>query len=162
MLHKFWRCMFAAALAVTFTVGCAGQPDPVKEDLLYYLEEIEPLGREEQEITDNYARVTGKNYEDDETFLRMLEEKIIPGTGELLEEMNRIEPETGEVSRIHDLYKKGWKNQKEAFRTLEEALKEQDRDKVDEGNALLEKASSRFKRFSEELHRLAEEYDLEL
>jgi hypothetical protein len=119
--------------------GCGS--DPVQDDLINYINnqvpKIVPL---EAEIMDEYSSVTGENYKDDPTMLKVLQ-TLRPKCRRMLTILEEeITPKTAEVRKIHELYIDAYNNYYNAFLLIELAIEKADPAIIVKANEKLDKA----------------------
>ena len=113
-------------------------------------------------ISSKYASVTGENYVDDLTTYSHIEEVVIPMYSDFLEQLEEINPETGEVQEVHEQYIKAVNTQNNAFIKILAALEEQDYDMVAEVNEMLAEGRTGIRGFKKDLGKLAKEHNVKL
>ena len=150
-------------LGLILSIGLSGCSDPVKDDLLNYInEDLKELGVLEEEALAEYASVTGDNYVDDLTTYTHIEEVVIPLYSDFLEQLEEIDPETGEVKEVHEQYIKAGNPQNNAFIKILAALEEQNYDLVAEANEMLAEGRTEIRSFKKDLGKLAKEHNVKL
>jgi len=136
--------------------------DPVKEDLLQYVNEDMTTAFElEAKAVAAYDSVSGLNYTDDWTMYDTIQTTVIPNYNEFIKELNRVKVETDEVREIHEIYIKGADIQFNAFVKILTALETQDITLVEEANAMLEEARTLIRQYMTELDKLSKEHEVE-
>jgi uncharacterized protein (UPF0335 family) len=136
--------------------------DPVKEDLLQYVNEDMITAFElEAKAVAAYDSVSGLNYTDDWTMYDTIQTTVIPNYNEFIKELNRVKVETDEVREIHEIYIKGADIQFNAFVKILTALETQDIRLVEEANAMLEEARTLIRQYMTELDKLSKEHEVE-
>lgn len=160
-MKRYLVCSVAVIFVSLFLLGC-GQ-DPVQKDLLDYLNNKMPaLADMESEVISNYDSVTGANYTSDEEMYTMLTEKVIPKYRDFISELEEIQPQTQEVSELHELYISAVNKQYNAVVQIVAALESQDTNLVVEANEKLNEGRKGIRNFHSKLQALAAEHNVEI
>lgn len=153
--------LFPFVMVMFLLSGCLG--DPVQDDLLNYLnEEIDDVADLEAEALDAYDSVTGANYVDDYLLYDTLSYTVIPVYQEFVSELEAIDVETDELREIHETYIEGANTQYNAFVKIMTAIEEQDPNKIEEANLMLDDARKLLRDFNNDIENLAEEHNVEI
>ena len=141
--------------------GCSS--DPVQDDLLNYVnKEMKEAAKLESTAVSAYERVSGTNYQDDQTMYDVLNRDVIPNYNEFIKELDSVKIETDEVREIHEIYIEGADKQFKAFAIIKQALEEQDADLIQKANDMLADARKHLREYQTKLNKLAKEHDVEI
>jgi cold shock CspA family protein len=141
--------------------GCSS--DPVQDDLLNYVnKEMKEAGKLERAAVSAYERVSGKNYQDDQTMYDALINDVIPNYNEFIKELESVKIETDEVREIHEIYIEGADIQFNAFALIKQALEEQDANLIQKANEMLADARKHISDYQTKLDKLAKEHDVDI
>ncbi|MCB5239007.1 hypothetical protein AB1L07_26460 [Niallia alba] len=151
--------IFLIPFLLLFTACSA---DPVKEDLVQYInEDMKTAFELEVKAVSAYDSVSGINYSDDWTMYDTIQTTVIPNYNEFIKELNRVKVETEELREIHEIYIEGADIQYNAFVKILTALETQDIALVEEANSMLEEARKLIRQYINELEKLAKEHEVE-
>jgi hypothetical protein len=158
MLMKF-KILVVFGLMISLLAGCGS--NPVEEDLLTYMNESLPsLSEQELEAVALYDSVSGPNYTDDETMYYTILDEVIPKYRVFIDNLENVEIETEELTKIHEIYIEAVNIQNSGFLTILTAIEEQDSEKINEANAKLTEARTMIRDYQNKLDALAEENDV--
>lgn len=146
-------------LMISLLAGCGG--NPVEEDLLKYMNESLPaLSEQELEAVGLYDSVSGPNYTNDETMYYTILDEVIPKYRDFIDNLEKIEIETEELTKIHEIYIEAVNIQNSGFLTILTAIEEQDSEKINEANAKLTEARTMIRDYQNKLDALAKKNDV--
>ncbi|MED4018695.1 MULTISPECIES: hypothetical protein [Sutcliffiella] len=135
----------------------------VEKDITEYVNEgLLPLADLEEEAIDLFDSVVGYNYTDDYTLYDTLNLEVIPRYQKLLNELEKLKPNTEEVQQVHDIYVSGAKKQYEAMMLILDGIEFQDVSIIEEANLRLAEGRTIIREFQIKLDALIEEYELEM
>ncbi|MBH0169180.1 hypothetical protein [Fictibacillus sp. 18YEL24] len=140
--------------------GCG---DPIKDDLLNYVnEEMPTIGKEESTIIGKYDNVTGSNYTDDQTLYDALKVEIIPSYNEFIKELEAVEIDTEELRKLHENFIEAANIQASAFLLIVSAIENQDSTMINEANEKLNTARKMMRDYKNDVEKLAKKHDVKL
>ncbi|AST91880.1 hypothetical protein BC6307_11625 [Sutcliffiella cohnii] len=156
------KLRFALFLSMCLLVsGCFSAS--VEKDITEYVNEgLLPLADLEEEAIDLFDSVVGYNYTDDYTLYDTLNLEVIPRYQKLLNELEKLKPNTEEVQQVHDIYVSGAKKQYEAMMLILDGIEFQDVSIIEEANLRLAEGRTIIREFQIKLDALIEEYELEM
>ena len=129
-------------LIVCFLWVLAGCSNPIKEDLLNYINtELPKVAEVETIAIEAYDSVSGDNYEDDYTMYETLTETVIPTYRKLLTGIEGITVrlKTKEVRALNEKYIEAVTTQNNGFALLMNILETQDASKIPDFNERMDK-----------------------
>lgn len=155
-MKKLSTILFTALLTVTLLAGCG---NPVSDDLKNY------LNTEVVDVNENYTKIaaeadTWASFETDEQVISSLEDVLLPLVNESLEKLEKVNPETEEVTELKEKYIKFLEEYKDGFCDILDGFKTSDAAKIDEGNAKVTKGLELLDEYNSSLEALAEENGL--
>jgi len=127
---------------VCFFLALTGCSNPVKEDLLNYInKELPKVVEAENTAITAWGSVSGDNYEDDYTMYETLTETVIPTYREFINELEAItiRLKTKEVRALNEKYIEAATAQNNAFILLKNILETQDGGRTTDVNERLDK-----------------------
>jgi len=130
-------------LIVCFFLVFTGCSNPVKEDLLNYInKELPKVADAENTTITAWDSVSGANYTDDYTMYETLIEIVIPTYRDFLNELEAItiRLQTKEVRALNEKYIEAATTQNNAFVLLTNILETQDGSRMSDFNERLDKA----------------------
>lgn len=150
-----------AVLAIVGTIlsGCGA--DPIKDDIMSYMEKLPEIQTIESAIKESFNTVVGDNYKDDATLLNELE-ALVPASDELLKATKEIVPATTELAAVHTKYIDGLTSLNGAFVIMADAITNADADMMAQGSDLMKTALTQDTDFDAALIALAKEHNLEI
>jgi hypothetical protein len=137
----------------------------VQSDLITYFNEYLPSVIDyENTATAAFGSVSGENYTDDLTMSKMLTGTVIPNYRKLVEELNEFPAKlkTAEVRELNAKYREAAETTMNGFLMLENILDNQNADKVEEANSILEKGRLLAEKWVAEFQSVCEENDVQL
>jgi hypothetical protein len=153
-MKKLMSTILILLMCATVLIGC-GKTDPVKEDLLNYInKQLPTLVELESKVITEFAANTGINAPDDATLAAKLKDVIIPGADELLSKVKAIVPATEELRKVHNKYIVIVTEQREAFNLLLQAAQKNDLTLVNTINEKLVNADKLVKEYLADLNAL--------
>ncbi|PUB11706.1 hypothetical protein [Paenisporosarcina sp. OV554] len=156
-----FKVLVVFGLLISLLAGCGS--NPIEEDLLTYMNESLPsLSEQEFEAVALYDSVSGPNYTDDETMYYTILYEVIPKYRVFIDNLEKIEIETEELTKIHEIYIEAVNIQNSGFLTILTAIEEQDSEKINEANAKLTEARTMIRDYQNKLDALAEENDVKI
>ena len=159
-MKKIVKSVLILGLISLFLTGCSS--NKVREDIEVYSEEISKLEPKETKAINELNSVIGENYTSDPITYDHVMNTVLPLYSEFIKELEEIQPETEEVSDVHELYIQAVNTQHQAMLKLISALNNQDINEVNESNALFSEGRTKIREYRKELKSLAKEHDLEL
>lgn len=140
----------------------SGTSEVALEDALYQYLLIDTLIAYtlENEAILAYESVTGANYTDDPTTLKVLEEDVIPVYTQFVEELNKIEVNNADLKEVHETYIEGAEKQLEAFHIFAEGIETQNITLVNEGNIILAEGVELINEYVEQIQSMRAEFGL--
>jgi len=130
-------------LGVCFLWVLAGCSNPIKEDLLNYINnELPKIAEAETTAVEEWDSVSGANYTDDDTMYEALMETILPEYRKFLSGLEAITVrlKTKEVRDLNEKYIEAANTQNNAFVLLKSMIETQDGSKATDVNERLDKA----------------------
>lgn len=157
-MKKLLSILLTALLAVTLLAGCG---NPVGDDLENFLN-IEVV-----DVNENYKKIAAEaelwaTYETDEQVITSLEDVLLPLVNESLEKLEKVEPETEEVTELKEKYIKFLEEYKDGFNDILDGFKASDDAKIEEGNAKVSDGLELLNDYNSSLEALAEENGLKI
>lgn len=151
----------ASMLGAVVLLGACKAKDPVREDLIKYLDvELPGIIAYEKQAGNDFTQVTGENYKGDAAMLSALENKVIPEYGKFLTGLKAIEPQTEDVQRIHDKYIVAATEINNGFAFLADGLKKQNQDAVVRGNFMVDDGAAKVREVNRQIGVLARSHDI--
>jgi len=148
-------------LAAVVFLSCAH--DPVKDDLVVYVnDELLRIVDLERASLARYQAATGKNYKDDATLVRTLNDYVIPQYKRFLTLLRKIRPATHETQVLHQMYLEGVEDMYAGFSMLRTALEKQDPDLFRCANEKITMGRETIQRFTAELDAMCEAHGVGL
>jgi len=144
-------------LSVCFLLALVGCSNPIKEDLLNYINnELPKVVETENTVIAKWDSVSGANYTDDYTMHETLTETIIPTYREFLTAMESItlRLKTKEVRALNEKYVEAVSTQNNAFILLQNILETQDSSKLSDFNERLDKGRKLIREWQVEIQDL--------
>ncbi|MBU9712692.1 hypothetical protein [Evansella tamaricis] len=158
---KLGRVLFGVICLCLAAVLPACGEDPVQEDILTYMDELEPLITLEEQIVYEFESVTGVNSVDDWTTYIHIEDVVIPLYLDFIDRLEEITPATREVRDIHEIYIEGSNLQYNAFLKILSAIEYGSYDMIGESNQMLAEARALMRNYVSEFGHLADEHGVE-
>lgn len=147
------------AIAGTILSGCGS--DPIKDDILTYMEKLPELQTIEIAINESLNTVIAENYVDDATLLAELE-SLVPASDELLKSVTAVVPATPELVAVHKQYLDSITSLNSGLAMAMDAVIQGDVDVLTQANTLLEASHTQGDEFNTALVALAKEHELEI
>ena len=155
------RLISLSVLISLVLFGCAH--DPVRNDLVDYLNDhILRIADLETMSLARYAMVTGKNYKNDETLIKTLNDYVIPQYGRFLSLLRKIHLSTPETRQLHQHYIEGATALYAGFRMLTLALEKQDSNLVKIANARINEGTIAINKWKEILFVLSKKHKVKV
>ncbi len=115
-------------VALVSTILLSACSNPVKEELISYVQKIKELSPQEQKAIDAYGQVFGANYTDDQTSYDVLLKDIVPAYRDLQAAATTYASslKTKEVKDLHEIYLDSLNTRFSAMTTMVAGLEKQD------------------------------------
>lgn len=151
------------SMFIFLSAGCkiASVDDPIKNDLLVYVDSISEAMIFEENALKYYRNVAGNKYEKDNTDV-VIKKIVIPKYLEFIKKLDDIKPRTEEVKKIHEIYTKVANTRLKAFKQMQEGFEKKDGKLVKETDKILAEAQSSVEEYKRRLIKLTEEHNIKL
>ncbi len=144
---------------ISLIMGCA--TDNTAHNLVNYVNQgllqIEELERKSLE---EYARVTGANYKNEQEVYETLKTKVIPIYERFFNELREINSPEEEIKKVHGKYILGAEQILNGFRMKMKGIENKDERMILGANEMIEKGSTEVQQWREELLALCKKYDV--
>lgn len=155
------KLLILLVLSLSILSGC-GKPS-VREDLSNYVNrELPKITGLEDEAVAEYNSVSGENYKNDGIMYDALINTIIPKYKKFIDGLEKINPKTTEVKKVHKLYLDGANEQYKGFVSIKTAIEKQNIELITEANNHLEAGRNGIDSFLRELNDLADKYNVDI
>ena len=139
------------ALLGVIVSGCDSTLTGPQKDYNKYLDQLRPLWEENIQILDDFSSEAGTGlHSNREAILTMLD-RVIPRSILLVGDLRRIEPQNGELYRIHSLLAEAWDDYSTAFQGYKSVLAGSDSHTVEELNEMVSNANGLLEEYAEQL-----------
>ncbi len=157
-MKKLLAVLIIAVMSVALFAGCS---DPIYDDLSNF------LNVEMVEVNEDYEKIkaemsTWETLEDDAAIAESIDGVLLPLVNSSLEKLEKINTETEGVKAVKEKYTKVMEAYKGAFESLYEACETHDEEKINEGNAGIEKALELLDEYNKALEALAKDHGGEI
>lgn len=151
------------SMFIFLSAGCkiASVDDPIKNDLLVYVDNASEAMILEETALKYYRDVAGDKYEKDNTDV-VIKKMVIPKYIEFVKKLENIKPKTEEVKKIHEIYTKVANTRLKAFKQMQEGFEKKDGKLVKETDKILAEAQSSAEEYKRQLIKLTEEHNIKL
>lgn len=159
---KILTIIFASML-IFLLAGCkiASVDDPIKNDLLVYVDSVSEAMILEENALKYYRSVADEKYEKDNTHI-VIKKIVIPKYTEFVEKLENIKTQTEEVKKLHKIYTKVAHTRLKAFKQMQEGFEKKDGKLVKETDKILAEAQSSSDEYKRQLIKLTEEHNIKL
>ncbi|WDV44577.1 hypothetical protein PV797_13765 [Clostridiaceae bacterium M8S5] len=138
--------------SMLFLIGCSNK----KQEYLtqYITVDLKPIIDTQNEILDEYEKLTQNKSIEPETMLNALDKSIIPKSKNIIFSLEGIHSESAEITRIHKILVDGYKHQFRAFITFREGLSTDNTNVIYYAEKLLDEAKKHMSDFNNEVEKL--------
>lgn len=144
------------SLIILFTFFISGCTNPVKSELLDYVNVLIPsVSILEEEALSKYENMVNDTSLSPEEMYLILEKDIIPTYKEFINSIEEIDLKTDEMKKIHNIYIKGSKTQLEAFSLISKGLLKKDNSTLEKANIYIDDTKKYMNEFQDEIKSLA-------
>lgn len=152
-MKKFIALLIAVVMSLTALTACS---DPVFDDFENY------MNVEMKTVNENYEKIrteasTWENITENAELESSLKDTMLPLVYDLLEKLEKITPETTEVTALKDKYTKIMQAYKEGFEEMLAGVQEIDEDKLVAGNEKIDEGLKLLEEYNADLEALADE-----
>lgn len=157
-MKKIISLLLTIVLSLTVLAGCG---NAVYDDLENF------MNNEMTDVNANYESIKAEmgkweSMEEDSELEASIQDTLLPLMGDTLEKLDGITPATEEVKALKDKYTKVINSYKDGLESILAGIREQDENKVLEGNADLENGLKFLEEYNTALETLADEVDAEI
>lgn len=157
-MKKILISIFTIVMTLSFLTGCT---DPVYDDFENF------LNTEMVDVNENYEKIKAEagnwdNLEDDAALASSVKDVLLPIVDDSLAKLEKITPQTEEVTELKEKYIKVMEAYKEGFNDMLVAIQEVDENKMVEGNEKISKGIEYLDEYNKALEKLAEEVGAEI
>ncbi|MCY6356560.1 hypothetical protein [Clostridium sp. ZS2-4] len=162
MLKKFCILLLTSIMIFMFA-GCkkASVEDPVKSDLMSYMNRISEAVTLEEDVLNDYRKVSGENYKEVDTYV-VIKKIIIPKYTEFINKLDDIKPKTDEVKQLHEIYVKAAHVRLESFKQMEEGFEKKDGNLIKKTDKKLQEAQNNIEKYKKQLVELGQKHNIKV
>lgn len=155
--------IFFTSMLIFLSAGCktASVDDPIKNDLLVYVDSVSEAMTLEENALKYYRSVAHEKYEQDNTHI-VIKKIVIPKYTEFIAELENIKPKTEEVKKLHEIYTKVAYTRLKAFTQMQEGFEKKDGKLIKETDKILGEAQNTVEEYKRQLIKLGEEHNIKL
>ncbi|WP_239613966.1 hypothetical protein [Cohnella mopanensis] len=148
-------------IVLTFLTACRN--DPVRDDLLNYLNDMNPYFKEWKRLSEAQLNATGDKHLNIEDKHRAMDEaEVVPGFKKYSEKINKIRPKTKEVRELHELHIRAVDLQYKFMNLLFLSLDDQDNKLLTEATEKLIEAQKYIEDYEIKLYDMAEDHGIKI
>lgn len=153
-----------AVIAVIIVILAVTGSDEVSDDLLKFLnEDMQSVIDDREEVMELYEKWPElAEKEDIEGVYTLLADEILPKVDEILEQLEKVNPQTDEVKELKSLNVEGFTLLKEGGEKMIRSFNDFDEDGIDEGSDMVADGMEKINEYDKKLEELAKEHDIEL